>query len=60
MLVDSLVMIRRNTPSFCSSEKSLVEYFLKRRLTISSLGSLFGSITPAKFIALGVGPLPAR
>ena len=43
-LVDSLVMIRFNTPNFSSSEKLLVENFLNRRLTISSLESLLGSI----------------
>jgi len=43
-LVDSLVIVRRIASSFSSLEKLLVEYFLKRRLTISNLESLLGSM----------------
>ena len=52
MLVVSLVIIRPIALSFSSLEKVLVEYFLKRRLTISSLESLLGSILHIKIIAL--------
>ena len=52
MLVDSLVIIRLIASSFSSFEKVLVEYFLKRRLTTSSLESFFGSIILIKIIAL--------
>ena len=53
MLVESLVIIRPMALSFSSLEKVLVEYFLKRRLTISSLESLLGSIIRIKIIAPG-------
>jgi len=45
LLVVSLVITRFNTPSNSSFVKLVVEYFLKRRLTISNLESLLGSIT---------------
>ena len=45
MLVVSLVITRFNATSFSSLDRLLVEYFLKRRLTISNLDSLLGSIT---------------
>ena len=52
-LVVSLVMIRFNIPSCSSFERLLVEYFLKRRLTISNLESFLGSITLTQYIAPG-------
>ena len=52
MLVVSLVIIRPIARTFSSRERVLVENFLKRRLTISGLESLLGSIISIKIIAL--------
>jgi hypothetical protein len=51
-LVVSLVIIRPIALIFSSLEKVLVENRLKRRLTISNLESLLGSITHIKIITL--------
>jgi hypothetical protein len=44
LLVESLVMIRPTALTFSSLVKLLVENRRKRRLTISNLGNLLGSM----------------